>query len=148
MSDSDWPSVQAAYSQMTGRYRLGLAGACAALVLALFAYTALLLMLYRREFALRRMLGTPMRKARRSFTAPFLLTALPAYALAVLVCYVRSASTLPQRLAEIAPGQAPGRGNILALLALTAVGCLLVSYVILRLLILPERKKSLQKLLA
>lgn len=147
MSDSDWPSVQSVYAQMNGRYRLSLMGAGVAFILVLCVYNVLLVMLFRREFALRRLLGTPMDLARRSFTAPFLITAIPAYAAAIVLCYFRGAATLPERLTEIAPDQAPGSTDIISMLGMTAAVCLLVSYVILRLLILRERQKSLQRLL-
>lgn len=72
LSNSDWPSVQSMYTQMTGRYRMLFGGAVFAMVMLLLVYNVLLVVLYRQEFALRCVLGTPKRLARRSFTIPLL----------------------------------------------------------------------------
>ncbi|MDO4564938.1 MAG: ABC transporter permease [Clostridia bacterium] len=148
MTDSDWPEVQETYTLMQGRYALGFAGSVLAFAVVVLAYSLLLVFLYRREFALRRALGTPMRRAHLSFSAPFLFTALPGYAGAVALCYALCAQTLPARLAEIAPSQALGAGDVLGLLALVAAISLVLNYLVLWLLILPNRGKSLQKLLS
>lgn len=63
LSNSDWPSVQSMYTQMTGRYRMLFGGAVFAMVMLLLVYNVLLVVLYGQEFALRCVLGTPKRLA-------------------------------------------------------------------------------------
>lgn len=147
LSNSDWPSVQSMYTQMTGRYRMLFGGAVFAMAMLLLVYNVLLVVLYRQEFALRCVLGTPKRLARRSFTIPFWVTGLPAYGIVFAIAFWWGKEKLPGQLMEIAPGQVMGADTIGKMLAGMVVLCIALSYGILRGVIGWLQRKQVRELL-
>ncbi len=147
LSNSDWPSVQSMYTQMTGRYRMLFGGAVFAMAMLLLVYNVLLVVLYRQEFALRCVLGTPKRLARRSFTIPFWVTGLPAYGIVFAIAFWWGKEKLPGQLMEIAPGQVMGADTIGKMLAGMVVLCIALSYGILRGMIGWLQRKQVRELL-
>ncbi len=146
--ESEWPEVEGMYASMLGRYRLSVIGAVAAFCLVVFAYAALLIIFYRKEFALRRMLGTNNRRARRSFNVPFFITTIAGFVSSVIICYIRSANKQPGESELIAFQNSITDNEIFKILILIAIAGSVLAYIVLQVLIVFEKRKSLQRLLA
>lgn len=148
VSESDWDSVKGIYTEMETRQGLTLLGVGIALVVVILIFAMLIMVLYQKEFALRRVLGANRKEAKRSFTVPFLVAALTAAPISLAVCWIVYSTKLRVEAQTFAPGQIPENSTMLLLLIGVAVLMLLAAYGVLRLMVALVQRKSLVDLLS
>lgn len=148
VSESDWDSVKGIYTEMETRQGLTLLGVGIALVVVILIFAMLIMVLYQKEFALRRVLGANRKEAKRSFTVPFLVAAVTAAPISLAVCWIVYSTKLRVEAQTFAPGQVPENGTMLLLLIGVAVLVLLAAYGVLRLMVALVQRKSLVDLLS
>ncbi len=148
VSESDWDSVKGIYTEMETRQGLTLLGVGVALVVVILIFAMLIMVLYQKEFALRRVLGANGKEAKRSFTVPFLVAALTAAPISLAACWIVYSTKLREEAQAFAPGQIPGNSTMLLLLIGVAVLVLLAAYGVLRLMTALVQRKSLVDLLS
>lgn len=148
VSESEWESVKGIYTQMETRQGLTLLGVGLALIAVILIFAMLIMMLYQKEFALRRLLGASRKEAKHSFTVPFLVAALTAAPISLAVCWAVYIEKIKMEAETFAPGQIPQNSTMLLILIGVVTLVLLSAYGILRLMVAVVQRKSLVDLLS
>ena len=130
-----------------GRRALTLAGAVLALVLGSAVWLLLLRSLYRREFALRELFGTPFARSSGAFFVPFAVSGVLAGVLAIAAADAVYLLRLQPQADALAPGRMPANSEVLALLLALVLVQLAVCALALLLLAWRTRKTALVRLL-
>ena len=116
LTASKWEEVEPIYNAMAGRRTLTLVGAVLALVLGSLVWLLLLRSLYRREFALRELFGTPFTHSSGAFFVPFAVSGVLAGVLAIVAADAVYLFRLQPQADALAPGRMPANSEILVLL--------------------------------
>ena len=147
LTASKWEEVEPIYNAMAGRRTLTLAGAVLALVLGSAVWLLLLRSLYRREFALRELFGTPFGHSSGAFFVPFAVSGVLAGILAIAAADAVYLFRLQPQADALAPGRMPANSEVLALLIALVLIQLAVCALALLFLAWRTRKTALVKLL-
>lgn len=147
LTASRWEDVEPTYNAMAGRRNLTLAGAVLALVLGSAVWLLLLRSLYRREFALRELFGTPFGHSSGAFFVPFAVSGVLAGILAIAAADAVYLLRLQPQADALAPGRMPANSEILVLLIALVLIQLAVCALVLLFLAWRTRKTALVRLL-
>ena len=147
LTASRWEDVEPTYNAMAGRRNLTLAGAVLALVLGSAVWLLLLRSLYRREFALRELFGTPFGHSSGAFFVPFAVSGVLAGILAIAAADAVYLLRLQPQADALAPGRMPANSEILVLLIALVLIQLAVCALALLFLAWRTRKTALVRLL-
>lgn len=118
MNYSGWASVEDIYGDISDRRAETLAAALVTLLAGCMLYALLLGKLYRREYALRKLLGTPFGKAWRAYATPLAVSAAVAGVLSVSVVTELYLKLLRPEMAAVMAEALPPAPQVVALLAI------------------------------
>ncbi len=147
LNNSKWLSVQTIYKNMEER-RVGmLIAAVSTFLVCCTMYTLLLGTSYKKEFALRKLLGTDSRKARRAYSVPFILATVLGSAASIGSVIVLYHKVMKAEIAKIAPGNVPNEITVLLFLLVVTLIQAALCYVLLRLWSRYTERSAVRKLL-
>ena len=147
LSASRWEAVEGIYAQIEARRRRMLAAAAVTLAGCCLLYVALIGLLYRREFALRKLLGTPARRAWRAYSVPFGAATFLGSTGAILAIQALYGRVLRAQMEQIVPGNAPDSVQVLVFLLTAAVAQAVLCLLLLRLYCHVTQRRAVRILL-
>ena len=147
LSSNKWEAVEDIYAQIEARRGGLLIAAVCTLLVCCLMYTGLVGLLYQREFALRKLLGTPEHLARRAYSVPFVASSLLGSICAVSVVQTLYVGFLRAQMELIVPENAPGGVQILFFLLAVAAAQAIVCFILLRLFCRWSERRAVRMLL-
>lgn len=144
---SKWSRVESIYKTIRERQGGMVLASMAAMLAGCWIYTMLMSKLYLREFALRRLLGTPNRPSRRAYSIPFTLAGMIGSTGSVALVFFCYTKLFKGEMARIAGSHAPSDSWILLFLIVMVLAQLLLAYAGLRLWVRYSQTRTLRSLL-
>ncbi len=147
LNNSKWLSVQTIYKNMEER-RVGmLIAAVSTFLVCCTMYTLLLGTSYKKEFALRKLLGTDSKKARRAYSVPFALATMLGSVASIGSVTVLYHRVMKAEIAKVAPNNVPNEITVLLFLLVVTLIQAALCYVLLRLWSRYTERSAVRKLL-
>lgn len=144
---SKWSGVESIYKTIRERQTGMVLASVAAMLAGCWIYTLLMSKLYLREFALRRLLGTPNRPSRRAYSIPFTLAGMIGSTGSVALVFFCYTKLFKAEMARIAGSHAPSDSWMLLFLIVMVLAQLLLAYAGLRLWVRHSQTHTLRALL-
>ena len=144
---SKWSGVESIYKTIRERQGGMVLASVAAMLAGCWIYTLLISKLYLREFALRRLLGTPNRPSRRAYSIPFTLAGMIGSTGSVALVFFCYTKLFKAEMARIAGSHAPSDSWMLLFLIVMVLAQLLLAYAGLRLWVRHSQTRTLRALL-
>ncbi len=133
LDNSKWLTVQSTYKTMEERRSGIMIAAVSTFLICCTMYTLLLGTSYKKEFALRKLLGTDSRRARRAYSVPFILATVLGSAASIGSVTVLYHKVMKAEIAKIAPDNVPNELTVLLFLLVVTLIQAALCYVLLRL---------------
>ncbi len=147
LDNSKWLTVQSSYKTMEERRSGMLIAAVSTFLICCTMYTLLLGTSYKKEFALRKLLGTDSKRARRAYSVPFILATVLGSAASIGSVIVLYHKVMKAEIAKIAPGNVPNEITVLLFLLVVTLIQAALCYVLLRLWSRYTERSAIRKLL-
>lgn len=147
MSESKWDSVASTYAEMDNQREMSLFVSVLTIGLCPILFVFLILILYRREFAIRELFGGPFHHTFLAYAVPFSVTSVIAATIGFGFSFWGYRQKLLPRAEAIAPGNFPSDTQIVVLLFVLIFLQIGIAYLLLVIAAKRERNHSILRLL-
>lgn len=147
LSSSRWEEVEHIYRSLQNRRIISIVNIIGITILGAIIYVLILMSLYKREFAIRELFGTPFNIGSRAYTVPFGISSVIAILISTITAYRIYNSRLIKQISDIVRMALPNEKQVIIIITVAGIIPIIISFIILITLAKKSRQKSVIKLL-